>query len=136
LIDYFAIGSILALIFGFLNEPDWFWNFAFTFSHLSVSFPSVGVVLVLVPIFSKDLLFRNASLGKKLMGLVVLDQSGDIPTVRIVLKRGCIMQTLGYVTFVRYCFAKGDIVAWELQKLGTKVVKKQITGNTGDGSVC
>lgn len=125
LMDYFVIGSIFALIFGFVDEPDWYWSFSFTLFGASVQLPSVGVLPILGFVFGKDLLFRNASLGKKLMGLAVLDQSGNMPTVRAVLKRGCVMQTLGYVTFIRYCFTKDDIAQWEMQALGTRVVCKK-----------
>ena len=77
----------------------------------------------------KDFLFRNASFGKKIMGLVILDDKSNVPSLKIMIKRGFLMPTLGYVIFVKSIFTGDDFKNWELDKLKTKVVpnkKKEI----------
>jgi len=128
-IDYLILGTMLTVC-GFSDMPEWFWGIRFRVGALPVSLPSIGFFAVLFLIALKDFLFRNASLGKKIMGLCILDENGTVPNVKIMLKRGFFMQTAGYVTYLRYCFSDGDIVEWELQHLKTQVVSQKSTKNS------
>ena len=120
-IDYFLIGTVLTVC-GLSNAPEWFWHFEFNIGVVPVSLPSIGFFIVLLLIIFKDFVFRNASVGKKIMKLRIVDENWNIPSFKLMLKRGFMMQTVGYATYIKYCFLGGDIVDWEMKCLRTQVV--------------
>lgn len=125
LIDYFLIGFILVAC-GLSHLPKWVWSFTFSIGGgIPVSLPSFGIFILLVPIAFKDFLFRNASLGKRIMGLCIVDDKGNVPTYQTMLKRGCVMPIWGYTTFMRSKFSDVDFEDWELKRLKTRVVDKK-----------
>ena len=127
LIDYFVIGSIFTLptlCDGVL--PNWFWSLDFRIGAFPVSLPSIGFFLLLLCITCKDFLFRNASLGKMILKLQIVDCDGEIPRVKAMLKRGLLMPTWGYITWIRSFFVSGfDIIQWEAEHFGTQVIEKR-----------
>lgn len=120
LVDYLLIGFIFAV----LQLPDFFFVMKFDVGPMPISIPSIGALIIIVYIGAKDLLFRNASIGKFLMGIVILTKEGRKPSIKTILMRGIIMQTYGYCKFVLTGFDKEYIQQWEMEKLGTCVVKK------------
>ncbi len=127
-IDYFFLGTVLALIsyWGRLSHmPGWLLVFEFEIGSVPVSLPSFGFFILLFIIAAKDSLFRNASLGKKIMGLRIVMEDGTLPPLKTIWKRGLVMQTLGYTTYIKYRFAGGDIIDWERQHLKTKVINQK-----------
>lgn len=127
-IDYFSLGMVLTLIsyLGRLSSmPEWILVLEFEIGAVPVTLPSFGFFILLFVIGAKDCLFRNASLGKKIMGLRIVTEEGMLPPLKTIWKRGIVMQTIGYTTYIKYRFTEGDIVEWELQHLKTKVVSKR-----------
>ena len=91
-----------------------------------------GYFFVIIPFIFRDLSFRNGSIGKKIMGLVVVDDKWDVPSVSTVIKRSAIT-SLGHVLLYRFrllneswemaCFAE---LEWEHSRLKAHVVEKRI----------
>lgn len=126
-IDYFVIASILFFCSA-SNFSSWVWSFSIAINDISViSFPSFGFLIVIIPLFFKDVLFRNASLGKKLMGLVILSEDGVSPPIKVIVKRGIIMATIGYINAIKFMLLLdySAFVDWELSHLKTKVVDRR-----------
>ena len=89
----------------------------------------VGGLITFVPIFLKDLVFRNASIGKKLLGIVIYDNNWQPPKVKILVKRTVLMLTAGYLLFFKIKFIDGDMTElfnWEKNYIGTRVIDKKI----------
>ncbi len=132
LIDNSVIGTLFAVVtvFVFPDVPAWFWTLEFTVGPVPVSLPSVGVVLVLLCFACKDLLFRNASIGKKMMGLVILDSTWSVPRVTQIMKRGLLVPSWGYISLMKNVLFGGETVAdweknWEMAHLKTRVIEKK-----------
>ena len=123
IIDYFIIGLLFVGLENF-NLPEWFYGISFSIADIPIDIPSIGVLIVIVLISTKDLLFRNASVGKKIMGLVIVDDKRNIPNIKNMLKRGILMPTLGYIIFITSAFDKDYFEMWELNTLKTMVVNK------------
>jgi len=51
----------------------------------------IYLVFIYLAFISKDILFLNASLGKKLMGLEILDSNNEIPPKKILIKRNSVV---------------------------------------------
>ena len=81
IIDYFIIGLLFVGLENF-NLPEWFYGISFNIADIPITIPSVGVLIVIIPIVIKDLLFKNASIGKKIMGLVIVDDKKNIPSIK------------------------------------------------------
>ena len=124
LIDLCIIGTILAICTMF--APEWFWGFTFKIGAVPVSIPSVGFVLLIVIFCFKDVLFRNASLGKKIMNLIIVDNEWNIPPVKTLMKRGILMPTWGYVTLIKNLSGDFSIENWEIDNLRTKVIDRYL----------
>ena len=124
IIDYFIIGLLFVGLENF-NLPEWFYGISFNIADIPITIPSVGVLIVIIPIVIKDLLFKNASIGKKIMGLVIVDDKKNIPSIKVVLKRGILMPTLGYTIFITSGFDKDYFEMWELNTLKTMIICKK-----------
>ena len=90
-----------------------------------------GIVLILwfVPFFLRDLLFRNASLGKKLFNIAVYDKNWNKPKFGLLIKRSFLTSTVGYSLFLKSRFSERRILSlfdWERDKLGTQVVDVRV----------
>lgn len=124
IIDCFIIGLLFAGLDRF-SLPEWFYGISFNIADIPITIPSVGVLIVIIPMVIKDLLFKNASIGKKIMALVVVDDKRNVPDKKTILKRGILMPTLGYMVFVTSGFDKDYFEMWELNILKTMVVNKK-----------
>ena len=87
------------------------------------------IVLLCVPLFFKDLVFRNASIWKKIMRICVLDNKWQNPRMTTMIKRTACMLTYGYVLFLKARFVEGQMLSlfdWERDALQTRVIDKAV----------
>ncbi|MBO5111416.1 MAG: RDD family protein [Clostridia bacterium] len=122
IIDYAAIALIILLIGKIPNLPEWFWAFRFSIGKVPCSIPSIGFFALLALIVCKDFIFKNASFGKKIMGLQIKELSGSYPRMRVLIKRGVFMPTLGYSKLLISKFTFDELIKWEADYIGTVVV--------------
>ena len=125
LIDEFLLVIIL-VIFTSIDSPDWFWMITFDsgIPFLSLTIPSIGGAILLFYFFTKDLMFKNASLGKRMMGLIILDDKWNVPNAKQIFKRGVTMTVMGMVVYSKTYMTEGDFEGWELSKSHTRVMPK------------
>lgn len=93
---------------------------------------SWGYFIVFIPLILRDLCFRNCSVGKKLTGLIVVDDKWSVPSVSTVAKRSAVA-TLGHVLLFRFKvhnkswkMACHDELEWEYSQLNARVVEKKV----------
>lgn len=93
---------------------------------------SIGTILnviLITPIFFKDLVFKNASIGKKIMGIAIYDDKWNKPNAKQIIKRSLLMMTYGFVLFWKTIFvgeSKITLFDWERETLKTRVIDKKI----------
>lgn len=131
IIDFIFIVSLLGIItvfFKFIELPHWLFTIKIE-TPASINLPSIGTVLILLMIFAKDLLFINASLGKKIMKIRIVDVEGGRVSVFRLIKRSVLMQTVGIFKFFQAKSNKihtddfmRELDEWEKTKFGTKVI--------------
>ena len=85
--------------------------------HCSVSLPLVCILYILCP-----LVFKNASVGMKITGLEILNKDFKRPTVKQIVRRQIKMPLWNIKKFA-FFFSGESIDNWELEKLGTQVVR-------------
>ena len=86
-------------------------------------------LILLMLFFFKDLTFRNASIGKKLMGIAVYDIHWKAPKIISLVKRTFFILPMGCLLFWKALFVDGKIISffdWEREKLGTRVVDNKV----------
>lgn len=88
---------------------------------------SLDIVLVVLMLSLKDFTFRNASVGKMIMGLRIVDEKGKRPAFNVLIKRGFLMPTLGFIKFYKAFFFTEytDFIDWERDFFHTQVVLKK-----------
>jgi len=126
-IDCLLVGGCYEGISSYI--PEWFWGFDFSIGVIPFSLPSVGFILVVAYFACKDLLFKNASLGKKIMGLMIVDADGRISGYKEIMKRGVLINSWGYMSLVKTVFSgEGSFKEWEenweIDHLKTRVIEK------------
>ena len=137
IIDYisigFAIGGALFILQKFSFIPSWFWvtkiyNISIPLGTAAIALPSI-----LSAITFKDFVFKNASLGKKIMGLIILDGNWNVPDRKLMRKRGYRMMVEGFSKYAVYHVFRLDMLdadlgfeKWEFEKCGTRVVDKKV----------
>ena len=117
LIDGFVFGAIYTLFKEFVIPKQ--------FLELGLVF----YLILFLTLFCKDLLFRNASLGKKIMGIEIFDCNWKKPKGYILIKRAFLMLTVGYVICYKSFFVDKDnfrIFDYERETLGTYVIDKKV----------
>ena len=85
--------------------------------------------VLLIPFFFKDLSFKNASLGKKIVGIVIVDEKWQAPQRKIIVKRAIMMSTVGFCLAWKCKFIDGtpiDLFDWEREKLKTQVIDRKV----------
>lgn len=86
-------------------------------------------LLLLIPFFCRDFTFRNASIGKKILGIAIYDEKWQYPSLKKIFVRSIVISTAGYVIFFKFKFIDGNLIQfldWERDKLGTRVVDKKV----------
>ena len=110
LIDSFLLGALLALTQELLNWGDW-------------------DILLIILFFFKDCVFKNASIGKKLMGLSIYNSDWNAPSIKVLFKRGALMLTVGHLLTLK-ALAVGEslmsVFDFERERLGTQVIDKRV----------
>ena len=91
-----------------------------------------GYFVIIIPFLLRDLIFRNGSVGKKITGLIVVDNKWDIPGVGIIIKRAAIT-SFGHILLYRFrllnenwemaCLAE---LEWEYSRFKARVVEKKV----------
>ncbi len=83
------------------------------------------VALIFIPFFFRDILFRNASLGKKIMRIAVFDNSWQLPKLLHLIKRSFLTCTVVFIMLFKYKFVDGNsiyAIDWERDNIGTRVI--------------
>ena len=89
---------------------------------------NLAAFIVLCPLFFRDIVFRNASIGKKLVGIAVYDEKWECPRFGKMILRSAVMLSLGYVWLIIITITGGDktdVLRWETERFGTRVVSKK-----------
>ena len=87
------------------------------------------VGLLLIPFFFKDLLFKNASLGKIIFGLRIYDKKWEKPKIKVLVLRAIFTSTVGAIKAQRLAILGEsyiEIFDWEREKFGTCVIDKKV----------
>lgn len=94
---------------------------------------SWGCFLVFSPFMIRDFWFRNASIGKKVLGLVVVDENWLTPRISQVIKRSILTSIFGVVLLAKLLlrnkekkFAFLAEAEWEYTHLKVRVVEKEV----------
>ena len=123
-IDYTLI-FLLWFVFSLIDIPIHYIVFSIQLaSDITLDLPSIGFFVLLFPFLFKDCLFRNASLGKKIMKLVILDDEWKKPKLFTMVKRSFFIFTHACLTFPHKEYIK-DLLAWEIDHLHTRVIDQQ-----------
>lgn len=125
IIDGFIIVGFFSLLVQ-TGMPKWIWIIEFDsgIPFLSLTLPSIGFLLLCFCIFFKDLLFGNASLGKRIMGIIILDDKWQVPTKVKILKRGTMKTFMSLFVYSKMSVSGGNFEGWELSRMGMRVVLK------------
>ena len=94
---------------------------------------SWGYFVVFIPLIIRDVWFVNGSLGKKILGLVVVDDNWLAPRLSTILKRSAFTGTLGFALLAKLKSKSNDKkqvflseMEWECQRLKARVVEKKV----------
>ena len=90
---------------------------------------SIGFAILLSPFFFRDLVFRNASIGKKIMGISVFDSKWEKPKVSVIVKRDFWISIVSYGLLFKSMFSNGDYISifdYEREKIGSAVIDDKI----------
>ena len=112
-----------ALIDGFL--------FATPIALLQLKFPNLLVgkgwtlVILFIPFLLRDIVFRNASIGKRLFGIAIYTKDWKKPSIKCLMLRSFCTATVSYVSL---CTGKDklSVLDWERDTLGAYVIDMKI----------
>ncbi|MBR2634560.1 MAG: RDD family protein [Clostridia bacterium] len=117
---------LIAFFFDALILGVFYSIFKRIFLWLNMEPNSISYFLFISPFFFKDIVFRNASVGKKIVGLAIYNKDGSIPNFKLLIKRSFLMTTIGYLYFCKGFFVDkkyySALIEWEEKTFGTKVV--------------
>lgn len=94
--------------------------------------PTRIATFLVIPFVFRDMVFRNASLGKKILGIVVLDLKWQKPPIRLMLKRAVLENTMGILHCYKSFFLgeKGitliSYIDWEMSNTKAFVIDKKM----------
>jgi uncharacterized RDD family membrane protein YckC len=109
-------GFILGIYYEFLRLllPENFFNLG-VFSY----------IIIFVPFFFRDCIFKNASIGKKIVGIKVFTIDWTTPSVLLLAKRALFMATIGYVLWWKIKVTDGKMISLfdcEREKIKTTII--------------
>lgn len=114
-IDYFIIGLLVAY-------SDMQMRSLLEIAGVRYLFLPTALFIIIL-LLCKDMIFVNAGIGKRIMGLAILDENDNVPSVKTMLRRTAIIGLFGDF-LIRYNYWKDhSFTEWELEHLHTKVVK-------------
>lgn len=118
-IDYFVFAFVLAILtIVFADVWETF------FQEYSFALP-----FVFIPLFFRDILFGNASLGKRIVGIKIYDKNWKKPSLKILFKRSVGTSTIVAVLLFKSILVDENPIScidWERNTFGTMVVDKKV----------
>ena len=118
-----AIASVIdSFIYGMLLEM-----FMRCFPSLRMT-NGIVYLIMLMPFFARDIVFKNASIGKKIMGIEIYDKTWNVPKFHVLFKRSLVTNMFLYLLLYKAFFTdKNYLIALniEYEKLGTFVIDKK-----------
>ena len=87
------------------------------------------IVFIFVPFFIRDVFFRNASLGKKILGIAVYDEEWKAPKLLLLVKRSAVLTFIGCFMIYKAKFVDGSYISlfdYERDHFKTQVVDKKV----------
>lgn len=118
-IDSLMYGSVVATLSILFSD---IWMFLLDTSSLIVA-------LFFLPLFMRDMLFGNASMGKKIMGIEIYDLDWQKPALKKLVVRSFFTNTIGISYFWKAKFNDGNmlsVIDFEREKCQTRVVDKKV----------
>ena len=115
IIDCFVFGLLLTAI-----QPGFKFN---------MEIPKLFFFLMVIPFFIRDVFFRNASLGKKILGIAVYDEEWKAPKLSLLVKRSAVLTFIGYFMIYKAKFVDGSYISlfdYERDHFKTQVVDKKV----------
>ena len=87
---------------------------------------SFVVFILLTLLFSmKDLTFKNASIGMKIMGFMILDKNFNVPSKKTLIKRNLRFFAQRDIEYAIYRNKEMFSLKWEYNRFGTVTVDKK-----------
>lgn len=86
-------------------------------------------ILLLLCLVFRDALFRNASLGKKLVGLAVYDEKWSKPRISRLVVRATLSLSVGYIILIKCKLTDGNLLPFfdfERDHLRARTVDKKL----------
>lgn len=71
------------------------------------------------------LIFKNASIGMKFMGLMLVDENFNVPSVKLIMRRWILLPRWA-LEYFKSIFNENTTNEWELEYLGTQLVSTKI----------
>ena len=101
----------------------------FTLYRIIDKIPEFLIFLVICPLFFRDIVFRNASIGKMMMGISIYDKNWKKPSIWKLIKRSCLVITIGFIKHNIEMSTYGNklaIIDWERDRIGTYVIDNSV----------
>ena len=86
-------------------------------------------VLFYMIFFFKDIVFKNASIGKKIMGIEIYDLEWKVPNIMKLFVRSMLINTIGIIYVWKAKFIDGSmiyLIDFERERCKTRVIDKKI----------
>ena len=118
-IDNIIVGLALALAIEILKRFD-------------IGIEKLAFLLAAFLLIFRDFIFRNASIGKKFLGLRVYDGNWEKPKASILLKRCFFSSFVGtFILFKAKFFDENSLMFfnYEKEKLNARVIDKKVYNN-------
>ena len=113
-IDTFIIGLLLAI--GRLNIQI-------------LNNNTLIAILILLLVSLKDIVFKNASIGKLILGIKIYNIDWTIPTTLTLMKRSLLTSFVGGLIYYKAKTIDGNLITvtdWERDHLKTTVIDKKV----------
>ena len=117
--------SIALFIDGFIYAAI----YHFTLFKIIDRIPDILLYLAFAPILFRDIVFRNASIGKMMMGISIYDKNWKKPSIWKLIKRSCLVITIGFIKHNIEMSTYGNklaIIDWERDGIGTYVIDNSV----------
>ncbi len=88
-----------------------------------------GQFLLIFAYMAKDLLFKNASIGKRIMNIAIYNDFWRSPKPLLLVKRRFFMILDGTTTLLRIIHKKESLIKlfdWERERFGTRVIDLKV----------
>ena len=123
-------GLILGVYYELLKLilPESFFNFG-----------TVSYIVIFAPFFFRDCAFKNASIGKKIMGIEIFTTTWSKPNILHLAKRSLYITTLGYALWWKLLVSGESMVTlfeWEQKKVKTTIISKKVFKELKEKTQC